>query len=658
MLFSRYSFLYNFISSLKGICFQQKDKMIALSLFMIAFTFFLIPSMHQFSSLRWSWHDYGHSYYIFRNLFEYGDLWSQELNRSHMEIHFTPFYYLLSVIFKAGNSLLFFVLLHVLALSSIAGVIFIIAVSLGWSRLFGLSLACLIIVNPYVMSANLYAHHEVFGICSLVFAIFGLVRSSWLIFLTALGVMLACKQDMWIYSVSTLFPFIFFKQHRKQAVFGITISLIYWVLAVRILWPAIWPNQINRLSAIWSYGLNSDLEILFHLVSHPLSSLPKIITDSGFWFLAGLGFVPFLSPLKSIGGFGVLFLWVNATEPNRQSLAFYYGLPIFIVFLLNTLTIQHFRAKPQSIFRQIVVLGQYLRTEYVLIGFIFFASVVSVWMQIQTPKPLKISPSLSSVFSKVSGKEHSIFFDRGLFLLNQFEKESVLADFWLAGYVPYRKDLFLFHTHGQHFIEGKYSPSFVLFSKEENDPLVPTLVKKIRQRILNSGEYVKVESSSVFSLYGHKRLHLPEKKFRSIPFEINLSQTRTIDRDIFISGWHEVEEDFVWSTGLAAIIVKKGTSDIRVIQLAIKAQCNLAGLIDGHQTLIVYVKGIKEQYVKWEIGLNSEVHVANYELPRGQETVEIIFQSLYPLIPDKIGISQDSRELGFQLERLTITNLQ
>ena len=657
--FSRFSFLYDFISLPKGLCCHQKDMMIALSLFLLAFTIFLIPTLHQFASLGWSWHDHGHTYYIYRNLFEYGDFFSQDLNGTQMEYHFTPFFYLMSVIFTAGNSLFFFVLLHVLALSTIVCFIFLTTISLGWSRLVGLVLSCLIIVNPYVMSANLYPHYEVFGILALVVAVFGLVRNSWWMFLLALSVMLTCKEDMWIYSVCSLLPFIYLRQFRRQALYGIAISLVYWIVVLHFLWPAIYPNRVNFLPMIWSYGAKGELDVLFHLVSHPLSSLPKMITGSGFWFLAGLGFVPFLSPLRSLGGFAVLFLWVNATEPHRQSLTFYYGLPILMVFILNALTFQHNQESSPRFFYQLAGLGKHIRTESLLAGFLFFAALVSTGMQVHTPQPLKMSPSLRSVFSRSSGEEHNIFFERGLPLLQQFGSDGVLADFWLAGYVPFRKDLFLFHRHGKDFIEGKYSPSFVLYSEGKKDPLATsTLVDQIRQRILRSGEYRKVESSAVFSLYAHKRLRIPEKKNRSLPVEIDLSQTRALDRVFFLSGWHAVEEDFVWSSGLAVVALDGKQNNSRKIRLEIKAHCSLAPLLAGHQTLHVYIKGFTDQKVEWEIGLNSAVYVANFELPKGQKVVEIMFQSLNPLIPKNIGFNQDSRELGFQLERLSITNLQ
>jgi uncharacterized membrane protein len=435
----------------------------------LATLIFVLPIIYLYLTFQCHWHDCGALLNIINNLFERGYFYSYDWGRDHFNVHFTPFFYMLSPFVYLSRGLFFYLLLHALAFAATAWVYHKFAKQVLDSS----SLAALcyftLVVNPYFMASNLYPHFEAFMALSLMGFAFFAVRGKFWLALLCLVISLSVKEDAWIYGIAASFILLCRVSARHAAVYLVT-SVVYCVLVLHVLYPILYPGAVNFFLQIWAYG-HSKGEVLRYLVTHPWDTGKRLITGSGLDFNLIYLFLPILAGWRFLPCLTVLYLWVNSTDINRSSLAFYFNLPCVVLYALTLpfalINLERLWVRLRDRFPNMI-------PARLAMQMILFAIVaVGVVLQVRPPLSLMQSPSLSSVLAQELRVGHFVRIRRALGYVLADRDKSVLASFTIAAYVPPRDTLYIMaDSAAAQVMNGSWRPDFVVFNLNQSNPLM------------------------------------------------------------------------------------------------------------------------------------------------------------------------------------------
>jgi Predicted membrane protein (DUF2079) len=235
---------------------------------MLAVLIYVLPVIYMYLTFQCHWHDWGALLNIINNLFERGYFYSYDWDLDHLNVHFTPFFYVLSPFVHLSRSLFFYVLLHALVFATSAWVYHQFAKEvLRSSSLAGLCYFTLV-VNPYFMAGNLYTHFEAFmALFLLSFALFAVRGKFWLALL-CLMIALKVKEDVWIYGI-TASVILLGRTSTKHVV--VYVNDLYYILRVS--------SSVSLSTPVPKHGqfLSSDLGLRpVERGSAPLSCYPPL----------------------------------------------------------------------------------------------------------------------------------------------------------------------------------------------------------------------------------------------------------------------------------------------------------------------------------------------------------------------------------------------
>jgi uncharacterized membrane protein len=433
---------------------------------MLAVLIYVLPVTYMYLTFQCHWHDWGALLNIINNLFERGYFHSYDWGLDHLNVHFTPFFYVLSPFVRLSRSLFFYVLLHALVFATSAWVYHQFAKEVLHSS----SLAALcyftLVVNPYFMAGNLYTHFEAFiALFLLSFALFAVRREFWLALL-CLMLSLSVKEDVWIYGIAASVILLGRASTKHAAVYLMT-CIIYYLFVLQFLYPLLYPNTVNFFLQIWSYG-QSKGEVLHYLVTHPWDTGKRLITGSGWDFNLMYLFLPTLAGWRFLPCLAVLYLWVNATDVSRSSLAFYFNLPSVVLYALTLpfalMNLERLWAWLRARFSVKIP----VRTAAQTMLFIIVAMGI-VW---QLRPPQRLFPTLSSVFAYKLRIHHFLQIHGALNHLLADHDQSVLASFTIGAYVPPRGKLFIVHNDAGNVMNGSLRPDFIVFDLNQSQPYI------------------------------------------------------------------------------------------------------------------------------------------------------------------------------------------
>jgi uncharacterized membrane protein len=428
----------------------------------------VLPTSYMYLTFQYHWHDAGALLHMINNLFERGYFYSYDWGRDHLNVHFTPFFYVLAPLVHLTRSLFFFLLLHALACATSAWLYYkFIQKILGSSSLSALCYLTFA-TNPYFMVANLYPHYEVFMVLALMgFALLA-VRGNYWLALLCLMIALSVKEDVWIYGIAASL-ILLGRISIGHAALYLGTAVAYYVVVLHFLYPIWYPNDVNLnyFLQIWVYG-RSHGEVLQYLLTHPWQTGKQLITGSGLDFNLSYLFLPVLAGWRFLMGLAVLYLWVNSTDIGRSSLAFYYNLPSV---LLYALTLPLALINLQRLWTWLRTRFPHLIPAQTAVQAVLCAIVaVGIVWQVRPPLSLTRSPTLPIVFAHDLQIHQYIAIHRALNSILADHHASVLASFTIGAYVPPRSELFLMHNDALNVMNGSLRPDFVVFDLRQSQP--------------------------------------------------------------------------------------------------------------------------------------------------------------------------------------------
>jgi uncharacterized membrane protein len=434
---------------------------------MLATPIFVLPIIYVYLTFQCYWHDCGHLLDIINNLFERGYFYSYDWDMDHLNVLFTPFFYMLSPFVYLSRGLFFYLLLHAIAFAACAWAYHKFA-----KEILGLpSLAALcyftLIINPYFMASNLYTHYEAFMALGLMgFALFAARAKFWPALL-CLMITLSVKPDAWMYGIAASFILLRRVSARHAAVYLVT-SAAYYVLVLHFFYPTLYPHAVDRFLQMWAYG-HSKGEVLRYLVTHPWDTGRRLITGSALDFNLIYLFLPILAGCQFLPCLAVLYFWVNSTEYSHSSLAFYYNLPCVVLYALTLpfalINLERLWAWLQGRFPNMI-------PAHTAAQMVLFAIVaVGVVSQVRPPLSLQGS-SLSSVLAHELKVRHFVRIHRTLNHVLADHDKSVLAPFTIAPYMLPRHKIFIAFRDAVNVMNGTLRPDFVVFNLNQMDILI------------------------------------------------------------------------------------------------------------------------------------------------------------------------------------------
>jgi len=464
--------------------------LVALWPLMLAIPPFFLPITYMYLTFQCQWHDYGALFNIINNLFELGYFYSPDWGFDHFNVHFTPFFYILSPIIHVSDSLLFYLLLHSFAIVTSIWIYYRFAKKvLKSSPLATLSYIALL-VNPYFMAANLYTHFEVFMVLTLMgFALFA-VKGKVGMALVCLAIALSVKEDVWIYGIGASFILLHQIPVRHMAVYVGT-SISYYILILYLLYPILYPNSIDFFLQLWAYGPSKGA-VIQYLVTHPWETGKRLITGSGLDFNLLYLFVPFLSGWRLLPSLAVLYLWLNSTDVSRSYLAFYYNLPCVVLYAITLpfalINLERFWCCLRSRFPHMIQAR--IATQTIL----FAVIIIGIVWQIRPPPSLMQSPSLSSIFAEDLKIGRFFLTHRTINRVLTNREKAVLASFAIGAYVPPRDKIFIMTNNVVYLMQGSWRPDFVVFDLNKSGVLISEeLYRQFFAYMQTSPEYRQVE---------------------------------------------------------------------------------------------------------------------------------------------------------------------
>jgi hypothetical protein len=280
---------------------------------------------------------------------------------------------------------------------------------------------------------------------------------------------LGVKEDAWIYGIAASFILLHRVSIAHVTMYLLT-SVVYYVLVLHFLYPLLYPNAVDFFLQIWAYG-HSKREVLRYLVTHPWDTGKRLITHSGLDFNLIYLFLPVLAGWRFLPCLAVLYLWVNSTDFNRSSLAFYFNLPCVVLYALTLpfalINLQYLWAWLRGHFPNMIP----ARTAAQMVLFALIA--VGIVLQVRPLLRLMQSPRLSSVFAQKLAVGYFIQIHRTLSNVLADRDRSVLASSTIAAYVPPRATLSIMaDTLAAYVMNGSWQPDFVVFDLNQSDPWI------------------------------------------------------------------------------------------------------------------------------------------------------------------------------------------
>jgi uncharacterized membrane protein len=424
------------------------------------------PVVYTYLTFQCHWHECGVLINIINNLFERGEFYYYDWNMDYFNVHFAPFFYLLSTPVHLARSLFFLLLLYSLAFATSAWLYYKFSQEiLGSSSLAALCYLTLV-TNPYFMVANLYPHYEVFMALALMgFALFA-VRGNSCLALLCLVIALSVKEDVWIYGIAASLILLGRIPARHAALY-LVMPVAYYVAVLHFLYPALYPGAVDYFLQLWAYGPSRGA-VLQYLVTHPWDAGQHLITGSGLDFNLSYLFLPVLAGWRFLMSLAVLYLWVNSTDIYRASLAFYYNIPCVVLYALTLpfalIDLERLWARLRSRFTNMIPPRAAVQTALCAI-----VAVGIVW-QVRPPLTLTRSPTLPNVLAHELRIREFIPIHRALKSILADHHKSVLASFTIGAYVPPRGKLFLMHNDADNVMNGSLRPDFVVFDLRQSQP--------------------------------------------------------------------------------------------------------------------------------------------------------------------------------------------
>jgi uncharacterized membrane protein len=432
----------------------------------LATLIYVPPVIYMYLTFQCHWHECGVLINVINNLFERREFYYYDWNMDYFNVHFVPFFYILSPLVHLTRSLFFLLLLCSLAFATTAWLYYkFVEEILGSSSLAALCYLTLV-ANPYFMVANLYPHYEVFMALALMgFALLAVRGNSYLAML-CLVIALSVKEDVWIYAIATSLILLGRIPTRHAALYLVT-PVTYYVAVLHFLYPTLYPDAVDYFLQLWAYGPSRGA-VLQYLVTHPWDAGKRLITGSGLDFNLSFLFLPVLAGWRFLMGLGVVYLWVNSTDIYRSSLAFYYNIPCVVLYAL---TLPFALIHLERLWTRLRIRFPHMIPAPTAVQTVLFAIVaVGIFWQVRPPQPLTRSPTLPDVFAHELRIHQFVPIYRALKSILADRHKSILASFTIGAYVPPRGNLFLMHIDAHRFMNGSLRPDFVVFDLRQSQP--------------------------------------------------------------------------------------------------------------------------------------------------------------------------------------------
>lgn len=480
----------------------KKDRQIAILIFLWSLLFFWTPTFLQYRNLNLAWADQGQLFAIITNLFIKGSFYSYDWKMDHFNIHFTPFFYILSVVLHYSyEHILTFISLHSLGESFAVLGLYKLSWTLIKDRRLALIPCLFFLLNRYTNSYNLYTHFEIFMLPFLFWFAYFALNKRLLLALVCLAFGLTVKQDFWIYSIACSFIFICHIPRRDFSIY-IATCFLYFAVILNVVYPYLYPDARDRFIDFWNYGTNKK-EVAIYFISHPWQMFKSIFTDSGEVLNRTFWYIPFFIGLRILPAWAVIALWRNSTMHKVSHFNFYYGLiPLAMYSLCLPLAICNIRKIFQWIGQHNFAENSFFRLLHKYLYPIIFTAILI---------PLSTQFDWNFITRGIGGRPQKI-----LHLLNTNKtlrdaSFSITSSADLAAYISPRLENIPYYYLKKNFLEGTFAPDIVFYDLQgQDDGDITDADKKALSNFLeHSLAYKKIETQVEGLLF-----YVSEKKFK------------------------------------------------------------------------------------------------------------------------------------------------
>jgi uncharacterized membrane protein len=444
-----------------------------------------VPVLHEYRTFQCQWHDHGVLFNALSGLWSHGSLYYYDADRTVIQ----PFWYLLAVAVRPLDTLGFYLALHCLALALGASAVCCLGREVTGSASAGALVAFAFLLSPYTTAANLYAHYEAFMVPAAAFLAYFALRRRAAGAIASLCLLLIIRQDMWLYALGVV-GMVCLRTERRLAWTLVGITLAYTVGA-GLLSARLEPFQERVFLSHFTQGRTRG-EIVSYFVTHPVETLAKVATGHGQDFFTRLLFLPLLAPVEALLALPSIYLIVNSTSPERNSLAFFYALPPLTLYFLAT----------AFALANLGRLAGPVRAPRAMVLAAGLLAVVNGLSQLALPPGLNYSPSLSSVLGVRYDDHHRV----GWTLLESDlagRADSILTGYTLGPYVVERaREVRLLSRDGDALVDGRIRPQYVFYDLKTLDPLIVRgTMRRVRNFLLDSPDYELAREWNGYCLY-------------------------------------------------------------------------------------------------------------------------------------------------------------
>lgn len=480
---------------------MKKDRLIAILILFWSLLFFWTPTFLQYRNLNLAWADQGQLFAIVTNLFIKGNFYSYDWQMDHFNIHFTPFFYILSVILHyTYEHILTFISLHSLAESFAVLGLYKLSETILKDRGLALVPCFFFLLNRYTNTYNLYTHFEIFMVPFLFWFAHFALNKRLMPALMCLAFGLTVKTDFWIYGLACSFIFIGYIPKRDFS-FYIATCVLYFGLILSLFYPWYYVGARDRFVDFWNYGTNKR-EVAWYFISHPWQMFKNIFVGSGEILNRTFWYIPFWAGLRIIPAWAVIALWRNSTMAKAANFDFYYSLaPIAMYSLCLPLGISTLRTLLQNLKQR-----DFFKTPF--FRFLNQYAYPIIFVVVLVPLVSKFDWNL--INRGINSRSQKI-----LHLLNtnttlRDPNYSITSSADLAAYISPRSENIPYYYQKQKFLDGIFIPDIVFYDlKGQDDGAITDNDKKMIHSFLeHSQTYKKIETQIDGLLF-----YVLEKKF-------------------------------------------------------------------------------------------------------------------------------------------------
>ena len=466
-----------------------------------------LPLYHAYATLQLEWGDVGTIYDMLRNVFERGSLYYYDRGLDYFNVHFCPFLFALAALVVPLDGLPAYLAAHVIALVLAGYALLLLTRKVTASLSTAVLVFFAFLANPHTVATNLYPHYDVFMLMGLLFFYYfwtiGKLPAAVGFLLLALSV----KEDAWFYAFWLIMGRATLENVKVTALL-LGLSVGYGVLVTGWLWGFLYPGRDDLFMLCYTQA-ESRSDLLIYFLTHPLATGAKLVTGPGLVFLSSFLFLPLLAPVRSLLALPTLYLWVNSTSPERNSLAFYYSVPSLALFgvalpygLRNLargvewgLTRWGHEAGRARVIAR--------RTPTFAAAALLGAAIAG---NVMLPQNLYSSPNLWTVYmdSARRGDGPNGHQEVGWDIIEHRLKPgtSVIADFTLATYVRSRHRTYGFHRDWARLRDGTLRPDYVLYQLRARQPVIgPRRMRAMHEWMLANREYRLIYARDNYFLF-------------------------------------------------------------------------------------------------------------------------------------------------------------